>query len=176
MDFEETLASAEKTRVRLEMRQMRDALDTETRAVKNAAIMAAIQGLDEFRQADAVMTYVAFGSEVDPDLITRAAVEAGKRTMIPDAFGVLEIVAGIPTRVEAAEIDLVLVPGIAFDTTGRRLGYGGGWYDRFTTQLRPGVKLVGLAFEEQIVEGLPEEPHDMRLDMIVSDRRIVRSR
>lgn len=174
MDFEEELAAAEKTKIRLHMREIRDALDEETRAAKNAAITDKIMSLDEFKTADAIMAYVAFGSEADPEPVMRVAAGEGKRIMIPDFFGLLELTGTYAKHAEASEVDLVLIPGIAFDELGYRLGYGGGWYDRFSTKLHEGIKLVGLAFEEQIVREIPNEPHDLLLDLIVTDSRVIK--
>lgn len=174
MDFEEKLAAAEKTKIRLHMREIRDALDEETRALKNAAIADRIMSLDEFKAADAVMAYVAFGSEADPEPAMRVAAGEGKRVMIPDFFGLLELTGVYASHAEASDVDLVLIPGIAFDERGYRLGYGGGWYDRFSTKLHGGVKMVGLAFEEQIIPEIPSEPHDLLLDLILTDGRVIR--
>ncbi len=174
MDFEEELAAADKIRLRLEMREARDALDEATRAAKNAAITERIMGLDDFGKAEVIMAYVAFGSEVDPAPSMRVAAGEGKRVMIPDFFGIIELTGVFADRAEAAEVDLVLIPGIAFDERGYRLGYGGGWYDRFSTKLREGTKLVGIAFEEQIVRTIPNEPHDLLLDLVITDSRVIK--
>jgi 5-formyltetrahydrofolate cyclo-ligase len=175
MDFEDELAAVEKTKVRLAMRETRDALGETVRAAKDEAIAAAVIALPEYRSTHSIMAYVAFGSEVNPVGIMRAAAGDGKHVLIPDHFGLLEVSGSIATRVEADEADLVLVPGLAFDINGLRLGYGSGWYDRFITKLRPDVKLAGLAYEEQVVQNIPDEPHDLRLHIIVTDKRVIRS-
>ncbi len=175
MDFEEELAAAEKTRLRLEMRETRDALDEETRAAKSAAITERIMSLDQYRNAEAIMAYIAFGSEVDPAPAMRVAAGEGKRVMIPDFFGIIELTGVYAGRAEATDVDLVLIPGIAFDERGYRLGYGGGWYDRLSTKLREGTKKVGIAFEEQIVRTIPNEPHDLLLDLVITDSRVIKS-
>ncbi len=175
MDFEDELAAVEKTKVRLAMREARDSLGEAARTAKNAAITNAVTSMPEFRAAHAVMAYVAFGSEVDAAGIMSAAATDGKLVLIPDHFGLLEVTGSIPKRVEAAEVDLVLIPGLAFDAKGLRLGYGGGWYDRFITKLRPDVRLAGLAYEEQVVQNVPDEPHDLRLYILVTDKRIIRA-
>lgn len=174
MDFEEKLAAAEKTRIRMEMRETRDSLDDGARAAKNTAITERIMGLDEYRAADAIMAYVAFGSEVDPEPAMRVAAGEGKRVIIPDFFGLLELTGVYASRAKAFEVDLVLVPGIAFDKRGYRLGYGGGWYDRLAPKLHEKVKMVGIAFEEQIVREVPDEPHDLLLDLIITDSRVIK--
>jgi 5-formyltetrahydrofolate cyclo-ligase len=174
MDFEEKLAAAEKTKLRLEMRGTRDALGEEARAAKNAAITGRIMSLEEYLSAEAIMAYVAFGSEADPEPCMRAAAGEGKRVIIPDFFGLLELTGVYVGRAEPSVVDLVLVPGIAFDERGYRLGYGGGWYDRLAPKLRADVKMVGIAFEEQIAPEIPYEPHDLLLDVIITDSRVIK--
>ncbi len=69
-------------------------------------------------------------------------------------------------------IDLIAVPGVAFDASGRRLGRGGGYYDATLAQLPAGAVRVGLAFEVQIVPSVPDEQHDATLDTVVTERMI----
>jgi len=75
--------------------------------------------------------------------------------------------------VDVSEIDLVIVPGVAFDERGNRLGYGGGYYDRFFTELRDGVPLVAVAFEVQVLPEVPVAPWDRRVDLIITESRII---
>ena len=82
------------------------------------------------------------------------------------SFGIAEP-AGPP--VDPAVIDVVLVPGLAFTRDGRRLGQGGGFYDRFLLLLRPDCMTVGVCFAEQVVDDLPSEAHDRILDALVTD-------
>lgn len=175
MDFENEIAAVEKTKIRLEMREIRDAIDGQLLLQKNDDICRGIMSLPEYKTAEQIMTYVSFGTEVNPETAMHTAAAEGKRIMIPDHFGLVEVTGVFARRAEAEEIDFVLIPGLAFDESGRRLGYGGGWYDRFTSKLRSGVKLAGLAYEEQVVRSLPAEPHDLRLDLIITDRRIIRT-
>ena len=74
-----------------------------------------------------------------------------------------------PGDVDPATLDIVVVPGLAFTADGRRLGQGGGHYDRFLPRLRPGCVTVGAAFAEQLVDDLPTEPHDIRLTHVATD-------
>ena len=75
----------------------------------------------------------------------------------------------VPGDVDPGVLDVVVVPGLAFTADGRRLGQGGGHYDRFLPRLRPGCRTVGAAFAEQLVDDLPTEPHDVLLDLVVTD-------
>jgi 5-formyltetrahydrofolate cyclo-ligase len=74
------------------------------------------------------------------------------------------------------DVTLVIMPGAAFDPKGNRLGYGGGYYDRLLSRLRRKIPLVALAYEEQLVDSLPAGPHDIRVHMIVTDRRVIHCR
>jgi 5-formyltetrahydrofolate cyclo-ligase len=74
-----------------------------------------------------------------------------------------------PGDVDPLTLDVVVVPGLAFTPDGRRLGQGGGHYDRFLARLRPSCVTVGAAYAEQLVEDLPTEAHDVRVDLVVVD-------
>jgi 5-formyltetrahydrofolate cyclo-ligase len=87
----------------------------------------------------------------------------------PGKFKILE-----PKRKENApisDVDLVIVPGVAFDGRGQRVGYGGGYYDRFLVKTR--APRVALAYENQIVASVPAEDHDQRVDKIVTEKRVI---
>jgi 5-formyltetrahydrofolate cyclo-ligase len=91
--------------------------------------------------------------------------------LVPDRFGVPSPEPGAPeVRVEA--LDVLVVPGIAFDRAGRRVGFGAGYYDRTVAGLPPS-RLVGLAYEFQLVDALPSEPHDLRLSAVATDAGVV---
>ena len=156
-------------------------------------IRAHIVASAAFAAADLVLTYVPVGSEADVLDVVRAAREAGVRAAIPritadllsfdeieeideidvaslasldvGAFGIP--VAAQPRPVVPTERTLALVPLLAFDQDGRRLGSGKGFYDRFLAGF-PGVAF-GVAFAVQEVERVPTEPHDWRLDGVVTE-------
>jgi 5-formyltetrahydrofolate cyclo-ligase len=97
-----------------------------------------------------------------------AAVITARSQLVRGPFGALEPGPGCPL-LPLNQLDLILVPGVAFDLAGRRLGRGKGFYDRLLAGVR-GHK-CGVAFEEQLVAQLSEEPHDVRVDSIVTPRR-----
>ena len=136
-----------------------------------------------------VAGYRPMGSELDPGPLLARLAELGARILLPvvakrggplvfreagDLAGHVPDAAGIlappPTALEAAP-DLIIAPLLAFDRSGGRLGYGGGYYDRTVALLRagPGVTVVGLAFSGQEVDNVPREPHDQRLDAICTE-------
>ncbi|HUT56036.1 MAG TPA: 5-formyltetrahydrofolate cyclo-ligase [bacterium] len=89
--------------------------------------------------------------------------------MVNSSFGIPEPAAG-GLAVSVAELDFILVPGIAFDARGGRLGYGMGCYDRVLDQARPGTPLVGIGYDFQLVDEVPLEEHDVPLTAIVIER------
>ncbi|MCL6581100.1 MAG: 5-formyltetrahydrofolate cyclo-ligase [Firmicutes bacterium] len=152
---------------------------------------------EAFRRARTVMVYLAFRGEVPTDLIVRRAAEDGKvvcapvtlpaeRRLVPvrltglagelrpGAYGILEPDPARYPAVPPDRVDLVVVPGVAFDLRGARLGYGGGYYDRFlASEARRAVR-AGLAFEVQIsATPLPAAPHDCLMDLVFTERRII---
>jgi len=173
----------------------RDALPAEIRAAASAAIATRILALPEFASAQAVLLTLPFRSEWDTLPLVRAALARGKTVAIPrvDAQArMLELHAisdphrdvvasrqGIPEplpdcpTVARDAIDFVLVPGVAFDLAGRRLGYGGGYYDRLLPLLRPRVARVAGTLELQIVDLVPAAPHDLLVGTIVTETRML---
>lgn len=97
-----------------------------------------------------------------------ACIVSNRAELLPGRFGVLEPGAGCPV-IPLNQLDLALVPGVAYDSTGRRLGRGKGFYDRLLAGVR-GHK-CGVAFDAQIIAAVPEEPHDMRVNSILTPTR-----
>jgi 5-formyltetrahydrofolate cyclo-ligase len=151
--------------------------------------------LPEFVAAGTVMLFASFRTELDTMPIARRVLEAGKRLSLPRVLGprlmaayqvtdlASDLVPGkwdIPEpreslpEVPPQELDLVFVPGSAFDEEGRRCGYGGGFYDNYLPLTRPGTPWVALAFEAQLVPRIDCEAHDLPVTAIVTERRVIR--
>lgn len=142
---------------------------------------------------NAVAGYAAMRGELDPRPALLALEARGCRTVLPHTTGrgeplrFLEAPGGVAESIDALGIvappasaaefdpDLLLVPLAAFDRRGYRLGYGGGFYDAALARLRAGgtITAVGWAFAAQEVEAVPAEPHDARLDWIVTEREAI---
>lgn len=158
---------------------------------KSEKIMERLFSLDDFIGASTVMFYIDMRNEVETKSAVERAFDMGKRVIVPKVkkgygllaieihslkelepgtFGVLEPVKNEEIPLE--DIDLVVVPGVAFNEMGFRLGYGGGYYDNFLPKLRKDAKKVAVAFDMQLVEDLPTEPHDVRMDMIVTETKL----
>jgi 5-formyltetrahydrofolate cyclo-ligase len=178
----------DKRTLRRQILALRDGLDTETLRRRSAAVRDALFPLNRYRSAKTVHLFVPFGSEVDTRPILEELWAREVRTVLPrvasnrqldhlavtdwnelepGAYSIPEPMAHCPT-VSPKEVELVLVPGVAFDRTGGRLGYGGGYYDRFLDAC-PAPR-VALAFALQIVPEVPRESHDLLVDDIITDQ------
>lgn len=136
------------------MRAVRRAVpDPEARSVVLGASLRKIEAVAEAR---VVMAFHALPGEPDLGELARWCRARGATVVVPE------------DEPDPATVDVVLVPGLAFTPTGDRLGQGGGWYDRFLSRRRPGTVTIGIGFREQLVDVLPSEPHDVRLDHIVT--------
>jgi 5-formyltetrahydrofolate cyclo-ligase len=147
-------------------------------------------------RAACVMGFVSLATEICTEAVLRSALADGKRLLLPRVdwpgrriiagevrslagdlspgrFGIREPRPGPPANVE--DIDLILVPGLAFDGAGRRLGRGGGYYDRFLAELAPRTVRCGLAFEcQRFTSPLPTDPHDIAVDLLVTEAGVHR--
>jgi 5-formyltetrahydrofolate cyclo-ligase len=187
-------ADSAKTMMRLEMRARRRALAEDApEACRRAAALLPLEKLPKFT---VVSGYRPQGAEIDPGPLMRRLQGEGARlclpvsisreapltfrafdaetTLVPDAFGI----PSPPLEAEALTPDLVIAPLMAFDRSGARLGQGAGHYDRTLENLRAGgqVFVLGLAFAGQEVARVPAEPHDQRLDAILTETGYIQAR
>ncbi len=186
-----------KSALRETIRGRRDAMDVGARAALSRAIIQDIIGLDAYRRSRVVMAYVTFGSELQTGAFIRDVLAEGKtlilprvnrakralelyevrepaRDLEPGVWGILEPKPDRCARVELDVVDFILVPGLAFDVRRRRLGYGGGFYDRLLGGLtaHPPLRrppLVAGAFEAQMVGVVPAGAHDVEMDIVVTE-------
>lgn len=184
-DYELHLRRQVKAELRARMKALRAQLPAAARAARSAALCARVGTLAAWQGARTVAGFVALRGEVDVASLLAAARADGKRVVLPrvgegdaltfhlgealvaSAFGVLEPAADAPT----ATPDLVLVPGLAFDERGHRLGYGAGYYDRFLGALHPAT--IGVCFDFQLVPELPDTPGDVAVDRVATDARVL---
>lgn len=187
----------EKKRKRVEFLSMRNRLDPASALACSVIILASVKKLPMYKQANTLMSYLSYGSEVITDFIIKSAIEEGKNVVVPaiknpgdlcmQAVKIMgieeanESVYGIrqpeviPEDVVLKEdINLVLVPGLAFDLSRNRLGYGKGYYDRWLKDI-PLCKTVGLAYDFQITNNLPAGKHDLPIGTIVTEQRIIQT-
>lgn len=180
--------------LRRELLGQRSALDETVWQRNSLAAQRLVLELPEFRQAVCLALYAPIRGEVDTTLLLSEALAAGKQVLYPlvcgaelrfhrihsldqlaqGSFGIPE---PCPVRCAAQQesFDLLVAPGVAFDRCGHRIGFGKGYYDRYLSGLHPLPCLVGLCHEFQLRERLPAEGHDIRMDYVVSDQRVIRT-
>lgn len=191
------MTQEQKRRIRQETLARRDAMSAAARTAASQAIASRISGLDAVQGARALLGFASVGSEVQLDPLLRAAIDRGvgvflpwierfsppdlqmsrvvdlERDLVPARMGIREPdpQRRRPGRVD--RLDVVVAPGVAFDASGTRLGYGAGFYDRLLTRLRPTTPIVAVAFDTQIVDTLPRHAHDVPVDAIVTQTRTI---
>jgi len=184
--------TADKRALRAAVLARRDALDPAARATASDAISARLLALPSLARAHTVAAYLSFGSELDTAAFVRAVIASGRRLILPRAerasraltmhavtdldgallpgpFGIREPDPARCPAVAPDQIDFVLVPGVAFTPRCERLGYGGGFYDRFLPRCTRAPALVAAAFALQVVETLPLEPTDLPVDRVITE-------
>lgn len=181
----------DKKQIRRNMMFMRSALTTEEREQYSEEILKTLTHLECFKNAKAIAAFVDFRNEVSMAPINDHILEANKSLFLPyidmatktmtfhkvndlselnlSKFGILEPNPSIHECIDINTIDLVLTPGVAFDHTGHRLGYGGGFYDRFFERLDKSVPRIGIAFSLQQIETIPLEEHDLPLTGLITE-------
>jgi 5-formyltetrahydrofolate cyclo-ligase len=169
----------EKAALRQRMKSVRDVVADHL--LRSVQLWARVAETDEYKRANNVMAFVGFKGEPDTDpLFARLAVD-GKRLLLPrvEASGIVVVEGnsplvaskfGVPEpagpAIDVSEIDLVIVPGLAFTSAGDRLGYGQGYYDRLLPTVS--APTIGVCFDDQLVDEMPTTDHDVRVDRVVS--------
>jgi len=190
----------EKQPVRKKAQIVLNSLGRRSREAAAAAARTNLTAAPYWEEAESVLAYLAFGSELDADPVIQAALDEGKQVFVPKVKGSLmsfhrvkslktpfeKGVFGIREPLQTAEVwklssspepTLILVPGLAFDMKGARLGRGGGYYDRFLSGIRQkslstgkqAPLCIGFAYKELITEDVPVEKYDQRIDGLITD-------
>ncbi len=170
-----------KKELRKEILYLRDNL--EDRYNKSVIIKNKILSLDIYKKSNVIALYSSMKSEVDTKELISESLELGKRVLLPriinknkmifieinkdtnyekNNFGMLE-----PIGIEEKNIDLMIIPGVAFDKDNNRLGYGRGYYDKYLKDKN--IYKIGICFKEQIVDNIDIEEHDIKMNLIITD-------
>lgn len=183
-----------KRSLRSQLLAERRALTHESWHASSRAAQLNLLSLVEYARAECIALYAPAHNETDTGLILAAAFQDGKRVLYPAVCGhqmvfriverveelregVFGILEPCPTGIDhqADEADLIVVPGVAFDLSGHRIGYGKGFYDRFLHHPGCRAHLVGLCHDFQLTDGaFPADSHDIPMEIVVSDKRIIR--
>jgi 5-formyltetrahydrofolate cyclo-ligase len=184
-----------KKEVRRSVLKERAKLSPELHEAYSTRIMELVASTTYYKKARTIMCFVNFGSEMDTSLIINRALKDGKRVAVPIAvhetkelipsvittmdelepgyFNILTPKEEFIRPIEPDEIDVVLVPGVAFDHHGYRVGYGGGFYDRFLPRLKRDAKRIAIGFSLQILDQVPRESFDLPVEMIISEKGLL---
>lgn len=184
---------AAKAQLRAEMKARRAELSPEEHAGQAAQAAHVLCALPQWRSARVVCLYASFKHELSTQVLLRRALAEGKALVLPRArpdgtlslhqvtdlgalasshLGILEPAPTAP-NCPVTDVDLFLVPGLAFDAEGHRLGYGAGFYDRLLSQARPSAITLGYGFAFQVCPEVPTEAHDQRLQAVVTPAGVV---
>jgi 5-formyltetrahydrofolate cyclo-ligase len=185
-----------KALIRREVAARFAALSAEELAERSAAIRNRLMFLKEFGSAGSFLLYASMADEVDTAPLIDGLLAAGRPVflpvcrpgraefdavsirsrsadLVPGRFGILEPRLGL-VPADTGDVEFALVPGLAFDRQGARIGRGGGYYDRFLARLHLSALRVALALEFQVYPAVPTADHDQRVDLIVTEREIIR--
>lgn len=177
-----------KSQLREKIGNLRELLSEEEKVKQDEVIYKKLIESDFYINSKVVFIYVSFGKEVDTLRIINKLLEDGKVVCVPKVisknegmrairinslnqlkvgyFGVLEPI--VEDEINPENIDLCVLPGLAFDNQGGRLGYGGGFYDRFLCKVSEEAKLIAVAYNFQILDNVPMEPYDFRIQGIIT--------
>ncbi len=186
----------DKVTIRHNMKALLGTIDATARHTRSLAACNRLAQTPEFRESQLIMLFLSLESEVETSTLAIQAWTAGKRIAVPRVFWEERAIAPVEIQsldfssqgkpagprepvhgklVSLGQIDLVVVPGIAFDRRGHRLGRGQGFYDRFLAQKDLRARRIALCFQEQVLQQeLPIEPHDVPMNMIVTDETVIR--
>jgi 5-formyltetrahydrofolate cyclo-ligase len=185
-----------KNEIRKELITKRENVEREIIVKNSQLIEEFLFDIPEFKSSTTILFYASFRNEVDTKRMIEKSIALGKRILVPIClpetrdlilselkslkelvpghYGVKEPESQFVRPVSKEEVEVVIVPGVAFDKKGYRLGYGAGYYDRLIERLSLGCTTIGLAFEMQILNIVPAQQHDMKVDIIITEERVMR--
>ena len=182
----------QKAEIRKEILGILRSQDHASRSERSRRIQDKFLSSDEYRASKVILAYVSMASEVDTSYIIERSLEDGKKVAVPyidtlnqeivaselisidnlvdGPYGTKEPQNGPARAIEFEEIELIVIPAIAYDRNNMRLGRGKGYYDRFLSDERlSSSKKIGLAFHFQVVDLLPSDPHDVPVTRVITD-------
>ena len=187
----------QKEAIRRKILSMRKGLAPEEIQLKSALVTERLFTMDKFISCRFVLFYAALEGEVKTAFAVERSLELKKQVFLPKvaaenlqifeiksyerdtatgAFQIPEPVEGKARKSDPESLDLAIVPGLAFSETGKRLGFGKGYYDRFLSGLAKKIPLISLAFEFQIMDTLPATREDVSMDWIITEKRVIQCR
>lgn len=182
----------DKKSLRKEMLKKRSQLSKDKRNLLSEDISNSLYQTEYYKQAKTIMAFISFGSEINTRYLIEKSINLGKKIVIPVTipetkelkvsqlldyselelgfYNILTPKEEFLRFVDPSTIDLVLVPGLIFAKNGYRIGYGGGYYDRFLSKLDPKVPKIGIAFDLQVQDRVPTNQYDIPVDFILTEK------
>ncbi|MDO5788731.1 MAG: 5-formyltetrahydrofolate cyclo-ligase [Fusobacterium sp.] len=178
----------DKKALRKSIKQIRNSLPESERKSQSILICKKLLELDEYKKANKILSFMNFGSEIEIENFNQEVLKNGKKLYLPrvekdgtlsviehgtgfsiGVFGIREPIG----EIYMGELDLIVTPGLAFDRDGNRLGYGKGYYDKLFIQHTNSVKIAPI-FDIQLVEKVPNEEHDMKVDILITKNEVLK--
>lgn len=180
----------DKRQLRKGINEKRKMLDENHVKIASEKIVITLQNLSDLKSANTVMSYMPYGNEVDIKPLNQWILSQGKILCLPRVISPTEMEPRIVNNLERglykssfgifeptvenvltdkANIDLVLVPGLAFDKNGNRTGHGSGYYDRFLSSCKKRTLFIGIAYTFQVLDSIPSDPYDVKVHKIVTE-------
>ncbi|MGL6187384.1 MAG: 5-formyltetrahydrofolate cyclo-ligase [Clostridium chrysemydis] len=167
-------------------------LKKEENSLKDSKIFKNLISLNSYKRAKKIFIYIGFGSEINTKSLIKIMLKEGKEVFVPKVleeemialkitslnnlieskFKILEPV-GEKSDIDGEEFDLIIMPGVAFDRSGNRIGYGKGYYDKYLKDIKSDIKKIALAYELQLIEEIETEEHDLKVDSIITENEII---
>lgn len=184
-----------KKQLRKRVLSMRNSLDKDNKNSFDREIFNKLVLSELYNKSMNIFIYISFGSEVETKDIIMKALDDGKKVYVPkingennemkainiesleglveNSFGILEPISDV--EISKEKIDLIIVPGAVFDKEGNRIGYGGGYYDRYLEAIKDKKNKIALVYDFQIVDYIPNEVHDIKVDYIISNKGFIKN-
>jgi len=184
-----------KKEIRKEILQKRDSINERDRKLMDEEIFNRLVNSDEYKKAKSIFAFVSFKSEVNTHKFIEYALSQGKTIGVPKIrkkeegmevfkihslsdlesgyFGVMEPIESCE-KINKDNIDFILMPGAVFDEKGGRIGYGRGFYDKFLSDVKDSVPKIAIAYELQIIDSVPMEEYDIKIDGIITEKRVIK--
>lgn len=182
-----------KNKVRKKLISLRKNISKEELLEKSNKIKNRLFKMKDFKQVSTILFYVSYNNEVCTHEMIKDSIKNRKNVvvpvtdkknkklilskleswdeLIPGAYNILEPKKEKIKEISIKDIDLIIVPGVGFDEKGNRIGHGVGYYDNLLKNSKS--KFIGLAFEFQVIKNIPIEEHDIKMDKIVTEERII---
>ncbi|WP_024614895.1 5-formyltetrahydrofolate cyclo-ligase [Clostridium sp. Ade.TY] len=182
-----------KKEIRKNIIDIRDKINSTEKKILDSEIINNFINSYEYKEAKVIFSYIGFGSEINTKIIINDALKKGKIVCVPKVkgkemliikissldnlvksnYGILEPV-GNETNINIIDLDLIIMPGVAFDKFKNRIGYGGGYYDKLLYNSNISAYKIALAYDFQVLESIYSENHDIKVDKIITEKRVIK--